>query len=77
MHASDVLDNPVRRRILELLAGSERTSGSLMEAVPRESDISQPRRARDGHCLGKRERRERVRQGSGDPASLPERRRRW
>jgi DNA-binding transcriptional ArsR family regulator len=42
MHAFDVLGAPVRRRILELLAEGEHTSGSIVEAVQREFDISQP-----------------------------------
>jgi DNA-binding transcriptional ArsR family regulator len=42
MHALDVLGDPVRRRILETLAGGEQTSGAIVEAVQREFDISQP-----------------------------------
>jgi DNA-binding transcriptional ArsR family regulator len=42
MHAFDVLGNPVRRRILELLAEGARTSGAIVEVVQREFDISQP-----------------------------------
>jgi len=42
MHAFDVLGNPVRRRILELLAEGTMTSGAIVEAVQREFDISQP-----------------------------------
>ncbi len=42
MHAFDVLGNPVRRRILELLAEGEHASGSLVEVVQREFGISQP-----------------------------------
>ena len=42
MHAFDVLGNPVRRRILELLADGTMTSGAIVEAVQREFDISQP-----------------------------------
>ncbi|HYO96284.1 MAG TPA: metalloregulator ArsR/SmtB family transcription factor [Polyangiaceae bacterium] len=42
MHAFDVLGDPVRRRILELLAQGEHSSGSIVEAVQREFDISQP-----------------------------------
>ena len=42
MHAFDVLGNPVRRRILELLADGEMTSGAIVEAVQREFDITQP-----------------------------------
>ena len=42
MHAFDVLGNPVRRRILELLAERARNSGEIVEQVQREFDISQP-----------------------------------
>lgn len=42
MHAFDVLGDPVRRRILELLAGGELTSGDLTAAVRAEFGISQP-----------------------------------
>jgi DNA-binding transcriptional ArsR family regulator len=42
MHAFDVLGNPVRRRILELLAAGEHSSGEIVEQVQREFDISQP-----------------------------------
>jgi DNA-binding transcriptional ArsR family regulator len=42
MHAFDVLGNPVRRRILELLSEGQLTSGAIVEAVQREFDISQP-----------------------------------
>lgn len=42
MHAFDVLGDPVRRRILELLAEGERTSGAVVEVVQREFGISQP-----------------------------------
>jgi DNA-binding transcriptional ArsR family regulator len=42
MHAFDVLGDPVRRRILELLAGGERSSGEIVEVVQREYGISQP-----------------------------------
>ncbi len=41
MHAFDVLGDPVRRRILELLAEGERTSGEVVEAVQAEFGISQ------------------------------------
>ena len=33
MHAFDVLGDPVRRRILELLADGERSSGAITEVV--------------------------------------------
>ena len=42
MHAFDVLGDPVRRRILELLAGGERTAGDVTTQVQREFGISQP-----------------------------------
>jgi len=42
MHAFDVLGDPVRRRILELLAEGERPSGALAEIVQAEFGISQP-----------------------------------
>ena len=42
MHAFDVLGDPVRRRILELLAGGERTSGALTAAIQAEFGISHP-----------------------------------
>lgn len=42
MHAFDVLGDPVRRRILELLADGERTAGELVEAVRAEFGITQP-----------------------------------
>ena len=42
MHAFDVLGDPVRRRILELLAEGELTSGSITAAVQAEFGISQP-----------------------------------
>ena len=42
MHAFDVLGNPVRRRILELLAEGTMTSGAIVDAVQREFDITQP-----------------------------------
>lgn len=42
MHAFDVLGDPVRRRVLELLADGERTSGAITEVVRGEFGISQP-----------------------------------
>ncbi|WP_127473079.1 ArsR/SmtB family transcription factor [Microbacterium sulfonylureivorans] len=42
MHALDVLGDPVRRRLLELLADGERSAGDLGETVQREFGISQP-----------------------------------
>jgi len=41
MHAFDVLGDPVRRRILELLATGERAAGTLVEVVQNEFGISQ------------------------------------
>ncbi len=42
MHAFDVLGDPVRRRILELLATGERSSGAVTSVVREEFGISQP-----------------------------------
>ena len=42
MHAFDVLGDPVRRRILELLAGGEQTSGAITATIRDEFGISQP-----------------------------------
>lgn len=42
MHAFDVLGDPVRRRILELLATGERSSGAVVEVIRAEFGISQP-----------------------------------
>ena len=42
MHAFDVLGDPVRRRILELLAGGEQSSGRIVEVIAAEFGISQP-----------------------------------
>ena len=42
MHAFDVLGDPVRRRILELLADGEQTSGAVTTIIQREFGISQP-----------------------------------
>ena len=42
MHAFDVLGDPVRRRILELLAEGELTSGAITAVVQAEFGISQP-----------------------------------
>jgi DNA-binding transcriptional ArsR family regulator len=41
MHAFDVLGDPVRRRILELLAEGEHTSGAIVAVIQREFGISQ------------------------------------
>lgn len=42
MHAFDVLGDPVRRRILELLADGEHTSGAIVAVIQAEFGISQP-----------------------------------
>lgn len=42
VHAFDVLGDPVRRRLLELLADGEQTSGDLTAAIRGEFGISQP-----------------------------------
>ena len=42
MHAFDVLGDPVRRRILELLASGEHTSGAVVEVISAEFGIGQP-----------------------------------
>jgi DNA-binding transcriptional ArsR family regulator len=42
MHAFDVLGDPVRRRILELLAAGERASGAISAVIQEEFGITQP-----------------------------------
>jgi DNA-binding transcriptional ArsR family regulator len=42
VHAFDILGDPVRRRILELLADGERTSGAIAAVIQAEFGISQP-----------------------------------
>ncbi|MBW1640766.1 winged helix-turn-helix transcriptional regulator [Microbacterium resistens] len=42
MHALDVLGDPVRRRLLELLGDGERSAGELASEVHAEFGISQP-----------------------------------
>lgn len=42
MHAFDVLGDPVRRRILELLASGELSSGAITATVQAEFGITQP-----------------------------------
>ena len=42
MHAFDVLGDPVRRRILELLADGEASAGEVVTAISSEFGISQP-----------------------------------
>jgi DNA-binding transcriptional ArsR family regulator len=41
MHALDVLGDPVRRRILELLATGEHSSGDVVAVIGREFGITQ------------------------------------
>ena len=41
MHAFDVLGDPVRRRILELLSEREHTSGEVVEVIAADFGISQ------------------------------------
>ena len=42
VHAFEVLGDPVRRRILELIADGERSSGEVCAAIQPEFGISQP-----------------------------------
>ncbi|GGM48599.1 ArsR/SmtB family transcription factor [Dactylosporangium sucinum] len=42
MHAFDILGDPVRRRILELLADGEQAAGAVSEVVQAEFGISPP-----------------------------------
>ena len=42
MHAFDVLGDPIRRRILELLADGEQTSGAVTAIIRAEFGITQP-----------------------------------
>jgi DNA-binding transcriptional ArsR family regulator len=42
VHAFDVLGDPVRRRILELLASGEQASGAVSTTIQEEFGISQP-----------------------------------
>jgi DNA-binding transcriptional ArsR family regulator len=42
VHAFDVLGDPVRRRILELLVGGERSSGDIVDVIRAEFGITQP-----------------------------------
>lgn len=41
-HAFDILGDPVRRRILELLANGQRASGDIVDVIAAEFGISQP-----------------------------------
>lgn len=42
VHAFDILGDPVRRRILELLADGEQTSGAVTDVIRAEFALSQP-----------------------------------
>jgi len=42
VHAFEVLGDPVRRRILELIADGERSSGAVCAAIQQEFGITQP-----------------------------------
>jgi DNA-binding transcriptional ArsR family regulator len=42
MHAFDILGDPVRRRIVELLADGEQAAGEIGSVIQREFGISQP-----------------------------------
>jgi DNA-binding transcriptional ArsR family regulator len=42
MHALDILGDPVRRRILELLAEGEQNAGEIVAVLARERGLSQP-----------------------------------
>ena len=42
MHAFDVLGDPVRRRILELLAEGEKPAGAVVAAIQVEFGLTQP-----------------------------------
>ena len=42
MHAFDILGDPIRRRILQLLADGEMSSGEITEVIRGEFGISQP-----------------------------------
>jgi DNA-binding transcriptional ArsR family regulator len=42
VHALDILGDPVRRRILELLATGEHSVGAVVDAISAEFGISQP-----------------------------------
>jgi DNA-binding transcriptional ArsR family regulator len=42
VHAFEVLGDPVRRRILELIADGERSSGAVTAAIQHEFGITQP-----------------------------------
>jgi DNA-binding transcriptional ArsR family regulator len=42
MEAFDILGDPVRRRILELLAAGERSAGDVVEVIQAEFGLTQP-----------------------------------
>ena len=42
MHALDILGDPVRRRILELIATGEHPAGAVVDVISAEFGISQP-----------------------------------
>lgn len=42
MHALDVLGDPARRRILELLAAGEQSAGAIVDVLGAEFGLSQP-----------------------------------
>ena len=42
MHALDVLGDPARRRILELLAEGEQSAGAVVDVLAAEFGLSQP-----------------------------------
>jgi DNA-binding transcriptional ArsR family regulator len=42
MHAFDILGDPVRRRILEMLAEGEHTAGEITSVIQNQFGISQP-----------------------------------
>ena len=42
MHALDVLGDPARRRVLELLADGERPAGAIAQVIGEELGLSQP-----------------------------------
>jgi len=42
VHAFNILGEPIRRRILELLADQEQPAGAITEVIQREFGISQP-----------------------------------
>jgi DNA-binding transcriptional ArsR family regulator len=46
MHALDILGDPVRRRLVELLAAEEQPAGDVSRVVEREFGITQPAVAR-------------------------------